>query len=213
LTLAVTLSVSAAHADDLSLGGPYNSFDFYINNVITSVGGGSIQNASLNGKALAFVYCVDLFDDINVSGDYNLTTFDTSGVVSGSQVNNAGKISWLLDHGAVAAETSTDAQVALQAAIWHVIYGPNYYLDPLSTASGMYNSDLSALGTNTDPISNYDWFTPASSAGGGQLQGQVGALSPVPEPISVFLLGTVLLCLVSLAKRRFATARTEIVKK
>jgi hypothetical protein len=135
--LAVTLSVSAARADNLSLGGPYNSFNFYINNANTSTGGGSIQNSSLNGNVLAFVYCVDLFDDINVSGDYDQTTFDTYGYVNGNPVNNAGEISWLLDHDAVAAETSANAQVALQAAIWHVMYGSNYYLDPLSSADGL----------------------------------------------------------------------------
>jgi len=205
--LAVVLGSSAARADDLYLGGPFNTFNFYIDNVKTTVGAGSVQNSTLDGNGLAFIYCVDLFNDINVSGDYNETAIDTTGYVNGSLVHNAGEIAWLLDQYAVAAEDDTTAQMALQAAIWHVEYGAAYYLDPLSAADSLYNSDLASLGANTYAISNYDWITPMGAGDSGPLQGQVAPLSAVPEPMSIFLLGTVLLCTVSLLKRRLAPQR------
>src|SRR6202050_1085435 len=114
--LSAMLGSTAARADDLYLGSTYNTFNFYVNNVNTTLGAGSIGNATLDGKPLAFLYCVDLFDDVNVSADYSETTYDTHGYVNGNLVANAGEIAWLLDHYAIPAEGNANAQIALQAA-------------------------------------------------------------------------------------------------
>jgi Thioester domain len=135
LALAVVLGGTLARADDLNLGGTFNSFNFYNNGVLTAEGGGSLVTSSLTSVTLGFVYCVDINDNITVPGDYNNTIVTNNGNVNGAMVNNAGQVAWLLDNYAVGAEGNANAtdQIALQAAIWHVIYGANYYLDPSQT--------------------------------------------------------------------------------
>jgi len=211
LALAVMLGGGAARADDLNVGGSYNIIPLSTGDV----GGGSITPSTLNTAALSWLYCVDLYDTIPVPGDYNNTTTTSNGMVtefntplgtSGGVVINAGAVAWLLDHYATANIVNTNGQIALQAAIWHEIYGVG-----LNTGSGYYNSTigtdyaayLAALGSNTDPLSNVLWFSPGKTGDGTVYQALVG--SPVPDGgVTLLLLGGALVGLETLRRRLHA---------
>ena len=54
---------NGARADDLNLGGNYNTLDWTLaltNVTYSNEGGGSIGPSSLNGVALPWVYCIDI---------------------------------------------------------------------------------------------------------------------------------------------------------
>ncbi len=219
LTLAVMLGGGAALADDLNLGGNYVGVSIDENGAPTTVGGGPITISYLNGTQLSYVYCVGLFTDVNVPADYPDTLVTNNGMVNGALVNNAGEIAWLLDHFATAATTNTVDQQALQAAIWTVEYngqGSSSSL-PVVTADksqsyyvqGIYNTDMTELGSNTDPVSDINWFSPGNGSG-TVYQGLVGPLisGEVPEPTSILLLGTVLMvAAVSMKRKKLAAGR------
>src|SRR5579871_3570512 len=52
---------------------------------------------TLDGVPLPFVYCVDLFTNINVPGAYP-TAVTLDGTIDGSLIANAGQIAWLIDN-------------------------------------------------------------------------------------------------------------------
>jgi hypothetical protein len=105
-------------------------------------------------------------------------------------------------------------RLGLQAAIWHVIYGSNYNLDTAvgSNPAGAitdYNNDLNALSLAKDPgatsLTNFDWFSPAVTGSKTIYQGLIGGNNgSVPEPMSIRLLGTVLLCFPKLRQKLIA---------
>jgi hypothetical protein len=216
LAFAVMLGGSAALADDLSLGGNYVSVIVDESNVgQTNVGGGPITISYLNSIQLAWVYCVGFFTEVNVPADYPTTVVTNNGVVNGALVNNAGEIAWLLDNLAPGAIGNVTAEQALQAAIWSVEYngqGINSAVNVLTGDSGQsyysqYQSDLTALGSNTAALNTIDWFTPANGSGGpyqglaGPLPGK-GLVPAIPEPSSILLLGTGLLFSARLMTRK-----------
>ena len=211
LALAVMLGGGAAHAsDDLYVGGNYNLVPMSTGDE----GGGSITVSSLNGVTLAWLYCVDLYDNIPVPGDFNNTTTTSNGMVtelnaplgtSGGVVINAGQVAWLLDTYATAAIGNTpaqvDAQVALQAAIWHEVYGIG-----LNTGSGHYNATIGTdyatylTGVGSDPLSNVYWFTPRKTGDSTVYQALVGG--PVPDGgMTLMLLGGALVGLETLRRK------------
>jgi hypothetical protein len=132
------------------------------------------------------VYCVDLFDNVGVPATYNATV-TTDGFVNNQLVDNAGQVAWLLDHYATTGQGV--GAVALQAAIWHVIYngsagyarGLAVALDSSSPSYSTYTAMLSALGNQIAPLSDVDWLTPTPD---NLSQGLVAA-TPVPEPATV----------------------------
>ena len=235
LALAVVLGGSVARADDLSLAGSYNTFNFVIGGSDQSVGGGEVGGSADTltiGSTtidLAYVYCVDIWDVVYVPGNYTATTTTHTasvteeshysdgltsptsigaGAYSGT-VNHAGQVAWLLDTYATGAEGSTAAQEALQAAIWHTIYGSGYDLSVTDYASNTtimedYTADLAALGSNTDSTANLDWFSPGISGSSTVYQALVAGPGPVPEPASIVLLGGVLLMVGKALRRRLA---------
>lgn len=198
LALAAVMFTGAAFADDLNLGGNYNSVNILENGVVTNEGGGPIAPSTLDGTPLPYVYCVGLFTTVNVPADYPDSQVTYNGVVNGTPINNAGEIAWLLDTFGASA-TTADEQDALQVAIWTVEYNGTGGSQPVTGDPGQgympqYEADLTALGWNgtsgnTADLSSIAWLNPGA-ASGGPFQALVTA---VPEPASIVLLGTVTL--------------------
>jgi hypothetical protein len=208
LALAVMLGGGAALADDLNVGGNYNSIPL-VGNLNGSYGGGAITTSYLNGVQIT-LYCVDLYDTIPVPKDYNNTTTTSNGMVTelnsplgttGGVVNNAGQVAWLLTQYASADSGNTTAQIALQAAIWHVVYAGTagaVDLNSSSTSYSLYTTYLGALGSNTAPLSDVDWFSPGIKGDNTVYQGLAG----VPDGgVTLLLLGGALVGLETLRRR------------
>lgn len=218
------LAAGAAQADSLYLSNSYNgAIPLDLNGTPwESAGGGSLQGATLNGASLPWVYCVGLTTIVYVPGTYDQTYVNTAGQVydndfgpatSLHNVPAAGQVAWLLSNYANGATTAVE-QVALQAAIWHVISaapGGGYQslggivsLDSSSSAygnsttPGTYEYDLAQLGANTGTISNFYWMTPGQ---GSPVAYSQGLVAPVPLPPSLLLLAPGLLGLVGMRKR------------
>jgi hypothetical protein len=234
LAVALVLGGSVARADswtgqDLNLGGSYNGgIQMIFQGADTSEGGGPISPSSLDSIALAWVYCVDIPDQVNVPGNYTDTTVTNDGTVvdtlapkatNGSGLlNNAGEVAYLLDQYAAGA-TTADAQIALQAAIWAVVYdgigtgatglNTGYYIANPGADSTAILGDYSTYttGIGSDSVSNVLWFSP-SVDGVTFDQALVGNNNgAVPEPASILLLGTLLLGVLHLLKRKLAPSQ------
>ena len=224
---SLLMSVHAAQADDLYLGGNYN----IITGVLTSgteltengqstVGGGSINTSYLNGVQLPWVYCVDYDTEVGVPADYNGTVVSHDGTIhhfggaggpgAGIAVNNAGQVAWLLDKFAAGTVSDTNAQSGLQAAIWATIYnGTNgvgtYVLDTTANNATMiadYNADLAALGNHTASVASIDWLSPSTTSGGINQ----GLVTAVPEPTFYAMAGLLGMGGIGLLRRRKARA-------
>ena len=188
-----------AHADVvLNLGGNYSQIASLVNPgsgvVARSEGGGSIDTSSLDGRKLDYLYCVDLFTTIS-PGSYSSTTVNNQALIHGVAVNNADKVAYLLEkHGT---SGQGDQAIALQAAIWHEIYGAGVY--DLNIGDGgyeassqiatwytkyLYQADNSII---KGDVSKFIWINP-DYATGAMKQGLVTS-SPNPEPSTYALLG------------------------
>ena len=148
--------------------------------------GGSFPGSTLNGQSLPFLYCVDVNDYFYPGSTYNATV-SRNGTLFGSStpVQNAGRIVWLLETYATAANSNTIQQAALQLSIWAQEYGPNFIVDSGTGQSiiNAYNAIANAgIGTTTDQAT---WISPYNSDG-SHAQAQV---TLTPEPASMAMIG------------------------
>jgi hypothetical protein len=200
--LAIVLGSSPARADILYVGSDYNTFQFVNNGHEQAEGGGSVDVSTLNGQTLPFVYCVEINTVVYVPDTYSQTVVTTNGQIHGQTITNDGEVAWLLDHYASPTAAMSEsaakaaAEIALQAAIWHVIFNDSthdYHLNDQvdSTAHSaylLYNQYLTALGTNTGNVAAYDWMSPEHTTG----DLYQGLVTSVPEPTSIIQLGAFL---------------------
>jgi hypothetical protein len=133
---------------------------------------GGIGQANLDGLSLAYVYCIDLFDDIGLNTSYS-ASFTINGTVSETThavgnadsnglINNAAAIAWLIDSQASLA-TNRSLQSGLQLAIWTQLYGPMGGTGPNSwnvvnmstTVQVAMNTNLSYLALASDFINTH----------------------------------------------------------
>ena len=166
---------------------------------------GSIDGSTLGGDPLEWLYCVDLFKNVTVGGNYYNTEVSTTGDIYGTPLNHKEDVTWLLYN--YATDATTLVSQALQAAIWTTIYGPTYDLSNSDPAYSTYYDMLTVLhGENTSgvDVSDYDylWISPREGTN-YDFQGLVGVkASPVPVPAAVWLLGSGLVGLVGVKRRK-----------
>jgi hypothetical protein len=197
ICLAIFLfGAGAAYAGILQLGGSYPSFyySFDVNNVHGSgyLGSGSIDPSYLDGQSLPWVFCTQIEVDVYVPGTYSDTIVDHTG----SSVANADKVAYLLQNYAHSNMTQ-DQMRALQAAIWHEIYGSTEFSILSGNSTDFvndYNTYIANVGTGN--VSEFDWLTPQN--GNSKYQTLV---TYVPEPGLALLLGFGIMSVSGLAIR------------
>lgn len=200
------LVVFGGHTTGASAGSfTYQSYGFSGENVhITDVsldvnneyGGAGL--ITLNGSSTITAYCVDIADWLLGSGTYN------TGVNPTSNPNLAGLSTFtghskIADIGALIANGSNDA--AVQVAIWETEYGAAVTITPgdqqLQAVANTYFTDLQTLWTVPQSLSLME-LTPA----GGQTNQTLVYMAPAPEPASMAILGSAMIMLGCMRKRR-----------
>ncbi len=204
--------VKAEDVINLHVGGTYSFIPSLVNTgsgfVQKSEGGGSVDPSSLGGRPLSYLYCVDLFTNVYVNNDYPSTTVNNAALIHGAPLINAGKVAYLLENYGV--DGQGDQAIALQAAIWYEIYGPEVYkLDvngSTSNTATLYNKylDEAAITSNSGDVSKFLWINPGNTSG-TTYQGLVTS-SPNPEPGTIMLFGVGMLGLIVFGKRRMNKA-------
>ena len=183
--LALAVFGCAASANVFTMGRTYGSpmsITYTLGNkAMQSVYGsggnfGGVGGATLDGFSLAYVYCIDLFDHINLNTVYtasvttNGTVAQTTAYALGNAdanglINNAAAIAWLIDTQASLA-TNRNLQSGLQAAIWTQLYGPMGGSGPNSwNITGMSTAIQKAMADNLDYLALASGFINTHSTG------------------------------------------------
>jgi hypothetical protein len=208
-TVIDTYGAGALHTGNTYAGGINIKLD---GTTINGEAGGNVPNSSLAGKALSFVYCIDLLHSININATYN-AFYNNKGQLTGRPeitATNGGKIAWLVTHQAQTA-TTKEQQAGLQAAIWKQVYGNRFEL--LSTTGSAiktaYNNYIAALGSNTASVKTVLWIDPRSGSNNTTHNQDLvawgaGFKLPTPIPGAIWLFGSGIAGLVSFARRKSA---------
>jgi len=183
---------------------------------MNNVGGGNMLNSVLDGKSLAYAYCIDIYHGIGLNQTYNANYNNKALFDDRLELTkiNGGKIAWLILN---IAETALEKyqQAGLQALIWEQVYGAARFTLNASTNNKIktaYQAYSAVLGINTASVNDVLWISPYRNttshqdlvAWGGSLSGlqQAGSV-PTPEIIWLFAIGLVGLVVISCKKHPF----------
>ena len=176
--------------ETLALGSNYNNFGYTLDGNSYG-GGGPIGPSSLGGRALSFVYCIDIPDEVGVPATYTNNSVTTTGkaVYGNSTINtwasgtslvgvpNADKIAYLLTNYANGANTAVK-QDALQSAIWTEIYGNRFQITAGQTAI-IAQAAIYLTNVGSGDVSKFLWNSPN---GVGNTPIYQALVAGVPEP-------------------------------
>ena len=177
-------------------------------------------DASINGAAAVEAFCVEDQNGPPSTMQYTLLTIDSglsSFGLSAAQIQNYLAIAWIADYYYANYEgkaTEEAGKASAQTAVWEVFFDGIAGFD--LTAGGFKSSNPYAAGANTIwslkpalfPTSNYNWalaVNPTVLAGGdiGNAPYQNYIVHyPTPIPGAIWLLGSGLLGLVAVRRRR-----------
>ncbi|MCF7969558.1 MAG: Cys-Gln thioester bond-forming surface protein [Methylococcaceae bacterium] len=181
---------------------------------LNNEGGGNILNSMLDGKSLAYAYCIDLFHSISLNQTYNADYNNKALFDDRPELTeiNGGKIAWLILN---IAETAVEKyqQAGLQALIWEQVYGATRFTLNSSTSNQIktaYQTYSAALGANTASVNDVLWISPYQSTTSRQdlvawdglsMNLQQAASVSTPETIWLFSIGLAGLVVSSCKKR------------
>jgi hypothetical protein len=206
--LTLAFGCTTAWADPVTMGAIHiesdsaGSLDLYIHSSLPTVynGWASVGGMSITYLGKTFIgYCVDLSHSISPPMDgyatsASMTTWNGSGLFDGGMYGSAGDrgayAAWLYNSYSTSMVTKED-RVALQLAIWNVLYDGDRHVDSgsafwvegvsagvISTANGL----MASLGK-----SDASWLQTQDKYG-SDVQDFIGPRASVPEPGSALLL-------------------------
>ncbi len=181
---------SVANSVDYQSGGD----DFFAN-------GGNFAGSTLDGKALAMAYCINLFGDIALNETYD-------SIVSNTGLGlNSGAIAYLIDN--VTTQSAND-EIGLQAAIWELVHDVNFTFTGTGASLTAYNSYLSDALNHVNYVGSANVLWMQNSLSGNSAQDWVGkyavSTAATPVPAAVWLFGSGIAGLVASRRRKSGIA-------